>query len=156
MTNLSNLITEISGYNVRVGKPNFKGLYNCCTGDNTPSATTAIGLVKAAVPEQSLNCAFRKDSQEAAETIETSNQPTDSEHESGMIPGMLTDEEIAEKKKREEERRRKEEERRKREEEKKKKKPSIFAKWTKTIENKLGSTCDNILNMMDDDESNEQ
>ena len=66
------------------------------------------------------------------------------------------DEEIAEKKKREEERRRKEEERRKREEEKKKKKPSIFAKWTKTIENKLGSTCDNILNMMDDDESNEQ
>ena len=73
-----------------------------------------------------------------------------------MLPGMLTDEEIAEKKKREEERRRKEEERRKREEEKKKKKPSIFAKWTKTIENKLGSTCDNILNMMDDDESNEQ
>lgn len=156
MTNLSNLITEISGYNVRVGKPNFKGIYNCCTGDNTPSATTAIGLVKAAVPEQSLNCAFRKDSQEAAETVETSNQPTESEHESGMLPGMLTDEEIAEKKKREEERRRKEEERRKREEEKKKKKPSIFAKWTKTIENKLGSTCDNILNMMDDDESNEQ
>ena len=68
----------------------------------------------------------------------------------------MTDEEIAEKKKREEERRRKEEERKKREEEKKKKKPSIFAKWTKTIENKLGSTCDNILNMMDDDESNEQ
>ena len=63
----------------------------------------------------------------------------------------MTEEEIEEKKKREEERLRKEEERRKREEEKKKK-PNLFAKWTKTIENKLGSTCDSILNMMDDDE----
>ena len=152
MTNLANLITEISGYNVRVGKPNFKGLYNCCTGDNTPSATTAIGLVKAAVPEASLNCAFRKDSQDAAETPAVPDQPTEREHKAGIIPGLMTEEEIEEKKKREEERLRKEEERRKREEEKKKKKPNLFAKWTKTIENKLGSTCDNILNMMDDDE----
>ena len=148
MTNLANLITEISGYNVRIGKPNFKGLYNCCTGDNTPSATTAIGLVKAAIPETSLNCAFHKDSQEVAETPAVPDQPTEQEHKAGIIPGLMTEEEIEEKKRREEERLRKEEESKKRED--KKKRPSIFAKWTKGIEDRIGSTCDNILNMMDD------
>ncbi len=109
MTNLANFITELSGYAVRVGRPNFRGVFNCCTGLNSPSAGTAVGLVMAA-RELGAGCAFSKESAAAESVAGTSGdggEPTELEHETGTLPGMATEDEIAEKKKKEEEKMRK-------------------------------------------------
>ncbi len=109
MTNLANFITELSGYAVRIGRPNFRGVFNCCTGLNSPSAGTAVGLVMAA-RELGAGCAFSKESAAAESVAGTSGdggEPTELEHETGTLPGMATEDEIAEKKKKEEEKMRK-------------------------------------------------
>ncbi len=110
MTNLANFITELSGYAVRVGRPSFRGVFNCCTGLCSPSATTTVGLVMAA-RELGASCAFSKESAAAEETPKETSEPTEQEHAGGILPGMMTDEEIAEKNRLEEEKKRKELER---------------------------------------------
>ncbi len=118
MTNLANFITELSGYNVRVGRPHLNGVSDECTGVNTPSATTAIGLVLAGAAEQNLNCALTGEAAAAAEKAATDEEeasvadqtPTEDEQLAGVLPGLLEKDEVSEKKKAEEEKKRKKEE----------------------------------------------
>lgn len=151
MANLANLITDMSGYAVRIGRPVFKGIYNCCTGLNSPAATTTVGLLKAA-RELPASCAFSKDSLDNApaedtqekkteERPEEAGMPTDDEHKTGTLPGMGgTDTEIKEAGK---------------------KKPrnkgnKINALWRnmkkmcQDIEEGIGNSTDSFLNLRDD------
>ncbi len=97
MTNLGNFINELTGFTVRIGRPRLVGIINGCTGTGSPAATAAIGLVTAGVGEENLNCAFRKDSYEAAEAgggkPADPQQPTEEEHATGTLPGMGSEEE---------------------------------------------------------------
>lgn len=152
MANLGNLITEMSGYGVRIGRPNFKGIYNCCTGLGSPSAATSVGLVKAAA-ELGASCAFSRESiAENAETAdgvsqktEETAEPTDRERETGMIPGLMTPEEIERKKKHED-----------RKAAKKERNGKFSAFWKNAnkmyrhVEERLGNTTDSILSMRDE------
>ncbi len=118
MTNLANFITELSGYNVRVGRPHLNGVSDECTGVNTPSATTAIGLVLAGAAEPNLSCALSGEA--AALSAEGQNAagaetaadptPTEDEQRAGVLPGLLEEDEVSEKRKAEEEKTRKKEE----------------------------------------------
>ena len=119
MTNLANFITELSGYNVRVGRPHLNGVSDECTGVNTPSATTAIGLVLAGAGEPNLSCALSGEAaalsaqgQNAAdsEAPVADPTPTEDEQRAGVLPGLLEEEEVSEKRKAEEEKKRKKEE----------------------------------------------
>lgn len=168
MANLGNLIKEISGYNVRVGRPTFKGIYNCCTGDNAPSAATSIGLIKSAASEIPFTCASPKDTiqQEEQSEAEThsSGEPTEQEHKTGTIPGMMTEDELAEIQKREKESKEKEMkelEKKIRAEEKKKKEKKTPA-WIAWVHNKfdtmgkgLQDASDNLLDSIQESERDE-
>ncbi len=158
MTNLANFITELSGYTVRVGRPNFKGVFNCCTGLGSPSASTSVGLIMAA-RELGAGCAFSKESAAAESVTGTSGdggEPTELEHETGTLPGMMPGEEIAEKKRIEEEKRKKEEERR--EAQKQRRQNRINAIWDKarkisqTIGEGLGNSGGRLLDIVNEDE----
>lgn len=134
MTNLANFITELSGYSVRMGRPVFRGVFNCCTGLNSPSAATAVGLVVAA-RELGASCAFSKDSEDAPSADRNVAEPTDLEHETGTLPGMATEEEITEKKRFEEEKKKKERDKK----EQKTRRESKFNAFWDTMKKKTSS-----------------
>ena len=157
MTNLANFITELSGYAVRMGRPNFRGVFNCCTGLNSPSAGTAVGLIMAA-RELGASCAFSKDSAAAETQAESagkpSGEPTSLEHETGTLPGMATEEEIAEKKRLEDDRKRREKER---QEQKTRRKSKFNAIWDRArkIGEGFGKEGGRLLDLVNDDSEQE-
>lgn len=167
MANLGNLIKDISGYNVRVGRPTFKGIYNCCTGDCAPSAATSIGLIKTAAAEIPFTCAIPKEEEATQQEENTSEQnsgePTKEEQEGGIIPGLMTEEELAEKKRREEEKKEKEmkalEKKIKEEKKKREKKTPAWLKWMHTtfnnMEKGLQNMSDNLLDGIQESEKDE-
>jgi cell division protein FtsA len=60
--NLANFIGEISGYRVRTGYP--RNLFSCqdCEGISETSAATSLGLIIAALGDNTINCAVSADS----------------------------------------------------------------------------------------------
>ncbi len=91
MTNLGNFITELSGCEVRIGRPRMVGIINGCTGTTALTATTAIGLAAAGIAEEGLNCACPKDCYVGTEVENHESgdrQPTEQEREQGILPGM--------------------------------------------------------------------
>ena len=123
---------------------------------NTPSATTAIGLVLAGAAEPNLSCALSGEAaalagQNAGSEAPAADQtPTEDEQRAGVLPGLLDEEEVSEKRKAEEERKKKMEE-------KDKKKSNL--KWGRGIishiekgTSKVGSivegTVDKIVNIL--------
>ena len=145
MTNLANFISELSGYNVRIGRPRLVGIINACTGAGSPSASAAVGMLKAAVNDGIATCAclgedFEAVTEEAA--AEEEPVPTESEHKTGTLPGMMSEEEILEKENKEKEK-----------EEKKKKHKSggitdkVF-KWGRKFKEGFTDGCDNVLNLL--------
>ena len=151
MTNLANFITELSGYAVRVGKPNFRGVFNCCTGLCSPAASTTVGLVMAA-RELGASCAFSKESAAAEEPQDAGDtEPTKLEQETGTLPGMVSEEDIARKKRLEEEKKRKDIER---QEHKARRRSRFNAFWdrakkvSESIGEGLGKEGGRLLDMM--------
>lgn len=70
MANLSNLIKEMSGYNVRIGFPRRKFSYSGCTGVFETGATTCISLILAAQEEKCINCIEQMETEPASVVIE--------------------------------------------------------------------------------------
>lgn len=164
MANLGNLIKDISGYNVRVGRPTFKGIYNCCTGDCAPSAATSIGLIKTAAAEIPFTCAIPKEEatqQEENTSEQNSGEPTDQERKTGTLPGMMTEEELAKKKRLEEEKKEKEmkalEKKIREEKKKKEKKTPAWLKWMHNTFDNMGKSIQNASdNLLDDIQESER
>ena len=78
------------------------------------------------------------------EVVEESvaQSPTESEHKTGTIPGLMTEDEITRK-----------------EDSDKKKKPSgssKLARWTKKITNKFNAGCDSMLDFLEDEKENKE
>ena len=68
--------------------------------------------------------------------------PTESEHKTGIIPGLITEDEITRK-----------------EDSDKKKKPSgssKLARWTRKITNKFNAGCDSMLDFLEDEKENKE
>ena len=57
LTNLSNLLKEMSGYNVRIGYPRTKSIsFEGCSGICETSAAATVGMILAARDKEFLNC----------------------------------------------------------------------------------------------------
>ncbi len=152
MTNIGNLITELSGYSVRVGRPHLNGVSDECTGVNTPASTTAIGLILAGAADPNLSCA-RTGTEEEVETVVDAPKREDENAEEkiipGVLPGLLSDEEAQKKESKEA---------RKAEKQPKKKNSNLF--WTKFrshIEDSTGKVgnlfegaLDNVVNKINE------
>ena len=148
MTNLGNFISELSGYKVRIGRPRLNGIINACTGATTPAASAVIGMIKAAINDGVGSCACiaedfveKTDEEEVVEESVTQS-PTESEHKTGTIPGLITEDEITRK-----------------EDSDKKKKPSgssKLARWTRKITNKFNAGCDSMLDFLEDEKENKE
>ena len=148
MTNLGNFISELSGYKVRIGRPRLSGIINACTGATTPAASAVIGMIKAAINDGVGSCACiaedfveKTDEEEVVEESVTQS-PTESEHKTGTIPGLITEDEITRK-----------------EDSDKKKKPSgssKLARWTRKITNKFNAGCDSMLDFLEDEKENKE
>ncbi|MGN0190761.1 MAG: cell division FtsA domain-containing protein, partial [Candidatus Cryptobacteroides sp.] len=146
MTSLANFISELSGYNVRLGRPRLTGIINACTGVGSPSASAAVGMIKAAVNEGIGSCACLKedfDTPAPEPEDEAQPAPTESEHKTGTLPGMMSEAEIQEKEN-------------KSREKKKKSGPGVFARWTKRVTRNLAEHCDNMLDLLQEDENKEE
>lgn len=69
LTNLSNLVKEMSGYNVRIGYPKIKTItFEGCPGICETSAASTVGMLLAARDNEFLNCMDDID-EEPAQTI---------------------------------------------------------------------------------------
>ena len=76
--NLGMLITEMSGYKVRIGYPRTEISDNDIDGTHEPGAATILGLVSAAMKEEGLNCAIDSD--------ENHEEEVSTEDETGGVP----------------------------------------------------------------------
>lgn len=167
MTNLGNFITELSGYKVRIGRPRMTGIINACTGATSPSASAVVGMIMAAVNEDVMTCACVKedyvkaedvaeDVAEDGEVVASAQQeavgeegdgqehtPTDMEHKTGTLPGIMTEEEIS------------------RQGGKSKKKKdsgssSRFIVWTNKLKKKFNAGCDTMLDLLEEDKDEKE
>ena len=73
--NIANLINEMSGYKVRIGYPKTEYTDIDADGTHDTTATTVLGLVRAALKEEAGNCAVDSDRPIIVETVnETVNE----------------------------------------------------------------------------------
>lgn len=67
--NLANLISDISGFKVRIGYPQKTFSCEGCDGLAETTAATAIGLIMASINDSTINCAMSKETETYTETV---------------------------------------------------------------------------------------
>ena len=85
LTNLANLLREMSGYNVRVGYPIPKFSSDGCTGIREPVATGVIGMILTAKDDnKKLNC-LQEPPKLPSEAEEPESEPEETEDDRGDV-----------------------------------------------------------------------
>ncbi len=143
MTNLSNLIKEMSGYNVRIGYPLRKFSSEGCTGIHETAAAACISMILEAKNEKLLNCLDKAPSFNSCTANEASESKAYEEEEE-------RDELILTAPKEKEEKKSKPREKSKAPTREKKKSNGL---WTKFIQ-KTDGLMDALFDQMDEDGNN--